>query len=195
VAKRLDGSRCHLVRRSPRRHCVESGPSWHSRRQFSAHINCTQTAGCITIPLGTEVGLSPGDIVLDGDPAPPPPKKNGHSPHPIFGPCLLWPNGCMDQDATWCGGKPLPRRRFVRWGLSSSPKKEHSPQFSAHVYCGQPAGWMKMPLGTKVDLGPGHIMLDGDPSPPTKEAQQPPPLFGECLLWPRSPFSATAELL
>jgi len=24
------------------------------------------------MPLGTEVGLSPGNIVLDGDPAPPP---------------------------------------------------------------------------------------------------------------------------
>jgi len=31
--------------------------------------------------LGTEVGLSPVDIVLDGDPAPPTPKKNkGHNP-------------------------------------------------------------------------------------------------------------------
>ena len=28
------------------------------------------------MPLGTEVGLGPGDIVLDGDPAPP---KRGHS--------------------------------------------------------------------------------------------------------------------
>jgi len=28
--------------------------------------------------LGTQVGLGPGHIVLDGDPAPPPPK--GHSP-------------------------------------------------------------------------------------------------------------------
>jgi len=34
-------------------------------------------------------------------------------------------------------------------------------QFLAHVYCGQTAGWMKTPLGTKVDLGPGHIVLDG----------------------------------
>jgi len=24
---------------------------------------------------------------------------------------------------------------------------------------------MKTPLGTEVDLGPGHIMLDGDPAP------------------------------
>jgi len=26
------------------------------------------------------------------------------------------------------------------------PQKEHSPQFSVHVCCGQMAGWTKMPL-------------------------------------------------
>jgi len=41
-------------------------------------------AGWIKMPLGMEVGLGPGDCVLDGDPAPPPQKK-GHSPHQIFG--------------------------------------------------------------------------------------------------------------
>jgi len=41
-------------------------------------MHCGQTAGCIRMPLGTEVGLSPGDFVLAGDPAPP--KKEGHSP-------------------------------------------------------------------------------------------------------------------
>jgi len=50
--------------------------------------------------LGTEAGLSPGDIVLDGDPAPP----KGHSP-PIFGPCLLWPKSCVYQDTTWYGSR------------------------------------------------------------------------------------------
>jgi len=30
------------------------------------------------MPLAIELGLGPGDFVLDGDPAPPPPK--GHSP-------------------------------------------------------------------------------------------------------------------
>jgi len=29
------------------------------------------------------------------------------------------------------------------------------------VYCGQTAGWMKMPLGTEVDLGPCHIVSEG----------------------------------
>ena len=58
-----------------------------------------------------------------------------------------------------------------------------------------------MPLGTEVDLSPGHIVLDGDPAPLPKTAQQ-PPLFIPCLLWPnglarpkRSPISATTEHL
>jgi len=55
------------------------------------------------------------------------------------------------------------------------------------------AGWMKTPLCTEVDRGPGHIVLDGIAAP-TKGAQQ-PPILGPCLLWPRSPISATAELL
>jgi len=80
--------------------------------------------------------------VLDEDPAPPPQKKNGERgrqplPPPIFGPSLLWPNGCMDQDV----------------------------------------------IGTEVGLDPGHVVLDGDPVPLKRGAQQ-PPIFGPCLLWP-----------
>jgi len=51
-----------------------------------------------------------------------------------------------------------------------------------------------MPLGTEVDLGPGHIVLDGD-SAPLRKGTAATALFGPCLLWPRSPISATAELL
>jgi len=51
--------------------------------------------------LGMDVGLSPGDFVLDGDPAPLPKRGRGH-------------------------------------------------QFSAHVYCGQTAGWIKMALGMEM---------------------------------------------
>jgi len=52
--------------------------------------------------LGMELGLGPGHIVLDGDPA---------------------------------------------------------PQFSAHVCCGQTAGWIKVPLGSEVDLDPDDTVL------------------------------------
>jgi len=82
--------------------------------------------------LDVEVGLGPGHIVLDGDPA-------------------------------------------------TVPQKGAEPPFSAHFYCGQTAGCIKMALGTEVGLGPGDIVLDEDPAPP-KGAQL--PIFGPCLLWP-----------
>jgi len=55
------------------------------------------------------------------------------------------------------------------------PEKGHTntTQFLAHVYSNQMAGWMKTPLGTEVDLGAGHIVLDGVPAP-AKGALQPP---------------------
>jgi len=65
------------------------------------------------MPFGTEVGLGPSDIVLDGD--------------------------------------------QVRHGKGHSPP----PHFSAHVYCSQTAGWIRIPLGMEVGLGPGDIVLHG----------------------------------
>jgi len=68
------------------------------------------------MPLGTEVGLGPGDIAVDGDRAPH--EKGDSSPH-FCGlrtqavrinrrPCLLWPNSWMDRYTTWCEGRPRP---------------------------------------------------------------------------------------
>jgi len=160
-------------------HIVRWGPSSPSPKgaepQFSAHICCGQMAVWIKVPLGRKVGLGPSDIALDGDTAPPPekggrapnfrpcllwpngwmdqdttwyratpwprpylrlgpghivldgdqlPTKKGHSPLPIFDPCLLWPNVWMDQDATWYGGGPRPRPHCSRWGPSSPPKNK-----------------------------------------------------------------------
>jgi len=50
--------------------------------------------------------------------------------------------------------------------LAPFPKgqRDTALQFSAHVCCGQTAGWIKMPLGTEIDLGPGNIVLDEDQS-------------------------------
>ena len=55
------------------------------------------------------------------------------------------------------------------------------------TYCGQTVGWINMPLATEVDLGPGHIMLDGDPArphhlPPKKGGTNPLPKFSASLL-------------
>ena len=42
------------------------------------------------------------------------------------------------------------------------------------VYCGQTVGWIKTKLGMEVGLGPGDIVLDGDPAPPQRGAQPSP---------------------
>jgi len=99
------------------------------------------------LPLGTEVGLDPSDLVLYGDPAP------------------------------------------------LSPQKGQSPQFSAHVYCGQTAAWIKMPLGMEVGLGPGHIVLDGDPAPPPQKGGTAHNFQPMSTVAKWSPISATAEHL
>ena len=93
-------------------------------------------AGWMKTPLATDVGLSPGDFVLDGE------------------------------------AVSLPRQGGG------------APQFSAHVYCGQTAGWIKMSLGVEVDLGLRDIVFDVDPATPRKTAHPPHSIFGPCLLWP-----------
>jgi len=57
------------------------------------------------MPRDMEIGLGPGDFVLDGDPA-----------------------------------------ALLKKGPSPPPK------FSAHVYCGQTPGWIKMALGMEIGL-------------------------------------------
>jgi len=96
--------------------------------------------------------------VLDGDQLPLP--QWGTARPAIFGQCLLWPNGWMDQDAAWYGGSPCARPHWARWDPAPFPQKGYCPQFSAHVYCGQTAGRIKMSLGMEVGLGPDHIVLD-----------------------------------
>jgi len=77
-----------------------------------------------------------------------------------------------------------------------SPKRGQSPpQFSAHVYYGQTAGCIKMPLGMMVGLGPGRIVLHGDPAPPPKSGTATPNFRPMSFVAKRSTISATAEHL
>jgi len=47
---------------------------------------------------------------------------------------VLWPNGLTDQDETWHGGRPRPGHIV----LDGDPVTQRdTPQFSAHVHCGQ----------------------------------------------------------
>jgi len=56
----------------------------------------------------------------------------------------------------------------MRTQLPQEKGHTHPTQFLAHVCCGQAAGWIKMPLGTEVNLGPGDVVLDGVAAPPKR---------------------------
>jgi len=232
-----------------RPHCIRWIPSSPSPKgaqpPFLAHVHCGQMAGWIKMPLGTEVGLGRGDIVLDGDPGRSPIKRGHSTPKflvhvyggqtaewirmllgmevglgpdhtvrwgpnfpqkgtqpPVFGPCLLWPNGWMDQDALWYADMPRPKQHFVRGGHSSTQKgstaKGHSsppPHFLTDVYCGQTAVCIRIPVGTDAGLGSGDIVLDGTQLTPMERDTTASTFRPMSIVAKRSPISATAELL
>jgi len=125
--------------------------------------------------------------VFDGDPAPP--QKKGTAPiqclaHVYCGETAGWIKMPLGTEVN------LGPVDVMLGGVAAPPKRGTAPQFSAHIYC----GWMKMPLGTEVDLGPGYIVLTGTQLP-SRKGHTSSPLFRPCLLWPRPPISATAELL
>ena len=78
-------------RRRSKQHCARWDPAPPPQKkagtvpQFSVHVCCCQTSGWIKMPLGMEVGFSPGHTVLDADPAPLP-LKRGTAPtfRPMF---------------------------------------------------------------------------------------------------------------
>jgi len=132
-------------------------------------VYCGQTVGLIKMKLGMQVGLCPGHIVLGGDPAAPP-QRGTASPnfrpisvtakcvHGTFvliflcgecHPTLSWPNGWMDEDATWYGSR---HRR-------------------------------------------GPQCIHGFPSLCERGTAPSPSIWPMSIMWPRSPISATAELL
>jgi len=57
------------------------------------------------------------------------------------------------------------------------------------------AGWIKIPLGMEVGLGPGNFVFDGDPSPPEK----PHPILasvccGQMARWIKMPLDTEVNL-
>ena len=105
-----------------------------------------------------EVGLGPGDFVLDGDPGTP----RKRAPHPT----QFLTHVYCGQTGGWIK-MPLSTEvnldpcDIVLDGVAAPPKRGTAPEFSVHICRGQTAGWMKTPLGTEVGLNAGHIVLDG----------------------------------
>jgi len=117
--------------------------------------------------FGTEVGLGPGDVVLDGLPCP---EKREHSPS-RFRPMSTVAKQ-LDQDATWYGGRPRPRRHYIRWGVEDlpPPKGAQPPIFGQCLLW--PNGWMHQER-PEIGLSPGDIVLDGDPALPPQRGTAP----------------------
>ena len=106
--------------------------------------------------LSTEVALGPSHIVSDGYPA---------SPKRTQLPFNFRPLG--KEIGLGLGHVVLDGAHLPQKGLCSRPP------FVAHVYCGETAGWIKMPLGAAC-------------------VRQPRPMS---TVAKRSPISATVELL
>jgi len=145
--------------------------------------------------LGVLVGLGPGHIVLDGDPALPPLKWQSlpFSAHI-----------CCGQMAEWI---KMPLGREVGLGPSgivldgdpvpAPPKREQSPTFSADVYSGQLNGrvdqdatWYEGRLRPRP-----HCVIHGNPAPPKGGGGTAPNFLPMSIVAKRSPISATAEHL
>ena len=84
---------------------------------------------------------------------------------------------------------------------SQLPPKRGTDHFSVHVYCGQTAGWIKTPLGTEVDLGPGNYCVRWGPSYPQKKGHTHPTQFvanvycGQTAGWmKKTPLCAEIDL-
>jgi len=132
------------------------------------------------MPLGSKIGLSPGDIVVDGEPVRP--SKKGHSlPH--FRPMSIVTKR-LNGSRCSCKVAGLGPGHIVLDGDPDPPptKGNSLHQFLAHVCCGQTAGWTKMPFDMEVGIGRGDFVLDGDPAPPKRGTAQ------LCVSWgPSSP--------
>jgi len=100
--------------------------------------------------LGMQVGLGPGHIALDGDPAPPPHLYCGQTAG-----CIKMSLGMevgLSPGDFVLDGDPAP------YPYAIGPLSVLSVTL---VYCGQTVGQIKMKLGMQVGLGPGHIVFMG----------------------------------
>jgi len=108
--------------------------------------------------------------------------KRARSPS-IFGPCLLCPNGWMDQDGTWHGGGP--GHNALDGDPDPSPKRgQSSPPPIFGPFLLWPNGWMHQDAtwyGGRPQ--PRRLFVRWGPSSPSQKGAK-PPIFCPCLLWP-----------
>jgi len=91
-------------------------------------VYCGQTSGWIKMSLSTEIGLDPGDIVIDGDPSAS--KKRAHHPH--FRPMSIVEKRLWFKMPV-ATAVDLGSCHIVLMG-TQLPQNGHSPQFSQYTW-------------------------------------------------------------
>jgi len=140
------------------------------------------------MPLVMEVGLGPDDIVLDGDPAPPPSPKRGRSPLPNFQPMFIAAKR-LDRSRwhlAWRWALVTPGHvHCARWGPSSPAQKGVEPPIFGpfllwpNSWIHQDATW----YGRRPQ--PRQLCVRWEPNPTLhKKGGAPSPIFGPFLFWP-----------
>jgi len=107
--------------------------------QFLAYFYCGQTAGSTKMPLGMELGLSPGDFVLDEDPVPS--LKGGGAPpqfsaHVYCGQTAAWIKMALGMEVGLGSGHIV-----LDWDPAPLPKKGREPPIFGPFLL-SPNGWM-----------------------------------------------------
>ena len=142
-------------------------------------VYCGQMVGWINIILRSQVGLGPGDTVLDGDPAPPP--QRGTAPQ-------FSVHICCGQMAGWI---KMPLGMEV--GLSPGDL-DGDPGPPAQKAGRSPISWPMSIVAKRLDRSRWHLAWRSasiqtilcarwGPSSP-KGGRTPSPIFGSFLLWP-----------
>jgi len=129
-----------------------------------------------------EVGLGPGHIILDGDPASLAKKGNKlqFSDHVCCGQMAGWIKMPFGTEVDLAPGDIVTDGKPAR---RKGDRAQHPPPQFWPNCCGQTAAWTKVPLGTDGGLGPGHIVLHEDHSP-LKRGTPPHPSFSARVLLP-----------
>jgi len=91
-------------------------------------------AGWIKMPLSMEVGLSPGDFMLYGDPDPLP--KKGAEPPPLKFSAYVYCGKTAGSRWHLARRQASAQGTLCSMGTQPPPNKGGGAQFSAHVYCG-----------------------------------------------------------
>jgi len=160
--------------------------------KFSAHVCCGQPAAWIKMPLGS-TGQASAQATLCHMGTQLPLKRGHSSPQFSAHVCCGQTAGQIKMPLGVEVGlyRPRPWPHCIRG--DPAPPKGHDHNFRPMSVVAKRLGASRDAIWTDVGLGPGDIVLDGDPAALKKGCST--PLFGPSIEAKRSPISATAELL